>query len=234
MTELADELRVSASTVRRDLSGLHRQGRVVRVHGGAGSSVESVLLADPADAARAAHGQAKRAIGRAAAGLVEDGMTIMLLSGSTAAAMVPFLAARQGLTLVTNGLDIAYEVGHANEDISVVIVGGVLHRPQMTMIGTIAEHTMQALHVDVMFGGAAGVDPVVGATGPKLIQGARRDILRHADSLVVLADGSKLGRRGPARLAEPRQISRVLTDRSAPADVVTQLRGAGVRVDICH
>jgi DeoR/GlpR family transcriptional regulator of sugar metabolism len=85
VTELADELAVSASTVRRDLAGMHRAGRIVRVHGGAGSAGEAVLLSAPT---AVTHESAKRVIARAAAGLVVDGATIMLLSGTTTAAMV--------------------------------------------------------------------------------------------------------------------------------------------------
>lgn len=231
VTELADELTVSASTVRRDLAGLHRDGRIVRVHGGAGSASEAVLLSAPTGVA---HEASKRAIGRAAAATVVDHSTIMLLSGSTTASMVPFLGGRRGLTVVTNGLDIAYAVAHTSDDVGVVLIGGVLHRPQMTLIGSIAEHNMQAMHVDQMFGGAYGVDATVGVTGPKLIQGGRRDLLKHAASLTVLADGSKFGRTGPARLADPAQITSVLTDSSAPSAEVAALRAAGVHVVICN
>lgn len=230
VTELAEELAVSASTVRRDLAGLHREGRIVRVHGGAGSAGEAVLLNAPTGVPCEA---AKRVIARAAAGLVVDGATIMLLSGTTTAAMVPFLGGRRGLTIVTNSLDIAHAAAHTADDAAVVITGGVLHRPQMTLIGSMAEHNMQAMHVDQMFGGAYGVDATIGATGPKLIQGGRRDLVKHAAELIVLADGSKFGRTGPARLAEPAQITRVLTDSSAPPDGVAALRAVGVRVDIC-
>ena len=228
--ELAEELGVSSSTVRRDLAELAARGLVVRMHGGAGSAQgegPGGFEADPA-------APAKRQIARAAAALVPDGATVMLLAGSTTAAMVPFLAERRDLTVVTNGLDLAHALAHLSEHVGVAVVGGLVHRDQMTMIGPMSDQNIRALHVDLMFGGAWGVDAEVGVTGPKVIQAARRrEMLRHADALVVLADARKLGRRGPALMAEPDQIDRVLTDPAADERVVQRLRAAGLRVDLC-
>ena len=57
----------------------------------------------------------------------------MMLAGSTTAAMVPALYHRR-LTVVTNGLDIAHALRHA-PDIALMVLGGYLHREQMTMLG---------------------------------------------------------------------------------------------------
>ncbi len=232
VTELASRLGVSASTVRRDLADLQQQGEIVRVHGGAGTVLDEFVVERAAPDDRAA---AKRAIGRGAAELVPHGATIMLLSGTTVSAMVPFLAGKRDLSVVTNGLDIAHALAHQHRDIAVTVLGGQVHRDQMTMIGLMAEQNMRSLRVELMFGGAWGVDARSGATGPKIVQAAeRRHLLDHAQELVVLADGTKVGRTGPALLANVDQIGRVLTDAEAPSDAVAELTAAGVQVGICE
>jgi DeoR family transcriptional regulator, aga operon transcriptional repressor len=232
VTELASRLGVSASTVRRDLADLQQQGVIVRVHGGAGTAQDEFAVDHRVSDDRAG---SKRAIARAAAELVPHGATIMLLAGSTVAAMVPFLGGRRDLHVVTSGLDIAHAVAHQHRDVAVTVLGGQVHRDQMTMIGLLSEQNMRAVHVDLMFGGVWGIDARTGVTGPKLVQAAeRRHLLEHAAELVVLADGTKFGRTGPALLATVDQIGHVFTDADAPPDEVAGLRAAGVHVEICE
>src|ERR1700742_2230889 len=77
LEELVRQLGVSESTVRRDLEALDATGAVRRTHGGAVMSGEA--RPTPALEDRLATAAAeKRAIGRAAAGLVDDGDTVLL------------------------------------------------------------------------------------------------------------------------------------------------------------
>jgi DeoR/GlpR family transcriptional regulator of sugar metabolism len=233
VSELAREMGVSASTVRRDLSHLQARGLVVRVHGGAAASGQLVeaLGQQPVEPALE---RARRAIAERAAARVPDGATIALLSGSATREMVPHLIGRRDLTVVTNGLDIAHALAHGDERVAVVVLGGLVDRGQMTMVGMLPEENSRALHVDTMFGGAWGVDAEVGATGPKVVQAAaRHSLLAMADQLVVLAEAEKLGRRGPARLAEVHEIRAVITDDRADRAELDALRHAGVEVVVC-
>ena len=226
--QLAAELAVSRSTIRRDLGDLEADGLLRRARGGAYVHRAGEVRA-PAQPATSA---VKERIGRAAAARLSDGMTIMLLAGSTTLAMVPFLAGRS-ITVVTNGLDIGHALA-AYPQVSLVMLGGVLHRDQMTLLGPLSEQNMANLHVDVMFGGAHGVHPDTGVTSAKISQaGDHSHMLRHAESLVIMADASKIGRRGPTVLARIDQVGLIITDDGAPADVTDALRAAGAQVDIC-
>ncbi|WP_375493604.1 DeoR/GlpR family DNA-binding transcription regulator [uncultured Jatrophihabitans sp.] len=235
--ELAAQFGVSPWTVRRDLEHLERAGLLTRTRGGAlvGAGIGADVFAGVAvagdESADPARGDAKRRIGWRAAQFVEDDATIMVLAGSTTAAMVSHLTTRR-LTVVTNGLEIANELKHA-ADVSVVVLGGMLHRTQMALVGALAEAAMAGLHVDAVVGGAYGIDVEVGITGAKIATvGHHRGILSHADTLIVLADSSKLGRRGPTVFAGLDQVDRVITDTEADADLVAQIRARGPVVDL--
>jgi DeoR/GlpR family transcriptional regulator of sugar metabolism len=220
---LARELGVSQWTVRRDLTELESQGLLRRTRGGAFvGSGPSALAVEPG----AGDTAAKRRIGARAAQLLHDDSTIMVLSGSTTAALLPHLQHRR-LTLVTNGLEIAYELRHA-PDISLVMVGGYLHREQMTLLGPMTELAMADMHVDLIVAGAYGVHPEIGVTGAKIIQaGYHQSMLRHTDGVMVLADASKLGRRGPTVLAPLEAVNTLVTDADAPPEIVERLRERG-------
>jgi DeoR/GlpR family transcriptional regulator of sugar metabolism len=229
--DLAQALGVSASTVRRDLNELNDRGLLTRVHGGA-----SVLAADaePVLSSRAAeHSEQKRRIGAAAAQRVPDGATVLITGGTTTEAMVPFLGERAGLTVLTNGLNIAYQLSR-HPDVSVVVLGGVLRHDEMSLLGPIAEQVLGEFHVDIAFSSAFGIHADDGMSASDVNEaGTDRRMLATANSLVLLADASKFGRRGPVRVASVEQISCLITDDAAPADDLDRLRERGVEVVIC-
>src|SRR3712207_3684441 len=103
VSELGSAFNVSLATVRRDLKELEESGLIRRVHGGA------LLLSDevesPAEQRAAVHSSAKQRIGAAAAALVQDGSTVILTSGTTTEAMLPFLADKAELTVITNAIN---------------------------------------------------------------------------------------------------------------------------------
>ena len=228
VSDLAARLGVSPSTVRRDLADLEAEGRLRRTQGGA--------YLDGQPSARTAsaneNAAAKLRIGAAAAAHIPEGSTVMILAGSTTSAMLPHLAGRS-ITVITNGLGIAHTLS-TFPSVSLVMLGGVLHREQMTLLGSMTEQNMADFHVDVMFAGAYGVHPRSGVTGSKPIAASyHHSMLKHTDALIVLADASKLGRNGPTRLAAIDQLSWLITDVDAPSDVVEQLRADGADVEIC-
>ncbi len=232
--QLAAALAVSSSTIRRDMSELEQAGMLRRTHGGAvvtSGEPDDPPPRAPGGNARVEHDDtAKARIARRAAAMVDDGSTVMLLAGSTTGAMVPSLFDRR-LTVVTNGLEIAHGLRHAPH-VSVVVLGGYLHREQMTLLGPMTLAAMASVHVDVMMAGAWGVDPDTGVTGNKISQAGDHDpMLRHTERLIVLADATKIGRRGPTLFAGMDRVHTLVTDRAAPPDVLARIEGHGVQLD---
>lgn len=104
----------------------------------------------------------------------------------------------------------------------------------MTLLGPLTEQNMADLHVDVMFAGAWGISVDAGVTGAKVIQaGYHHSMLQHSDALVVLADATKFGRRGPTLLADVEQVDAFITDQDAPGPMVRDLRNRGADVVTC-
>src|SRR3569623_349688 len=89
--ELARRRQVSEHTVRRDLVARQEQGLLQRTHGGAVTlDTQRLGLGDRA----AVLPEAKAAVGRAAAALVEPGQTVVLDAGSPPLAMARALPVR--------------------------------------------------------------------------------------------------------------------------------------------
>src|SRR5271154_943084 len=94
LDELVRVLAVSESTIRRDLETLDLSGSIKRTHGGAvyTGEVRSMPAFDDRTATAAAE---KRAIGVAAAALLQDGDTVLLDGGTTTLEVARALVGRR-------------------------------------------------------------------------------------------------------------------------------------------
>ena len=142
--QLASLLDVSHMTIRRDVAALEEEGRVLSVPGGA--KIASRLIVEPSHAEKAlVDAGEKSAMAAAAAALVADGMTIYLDAGTTMLAMVPYLAARRDLTVVTNDLTIVRElIDHPS--IELISIGGRVDLANQSAVGRLAAETPKPTH----------------------------------------------------------------------------------------
>src|SRR4051812_42504407 len=121
LENLAELLGVSSSTVRRDVETLEQQGVVERTHGGVifrPRSTSSLALEERMREMI----DAKRAIGAAAAKLVEPGMTLYLDGGSTIQYCIEQIDARP-LQVVTNSLSVANHFA-VDDRVELLVLGG--------------------------------------------------------------------------------------------------------------
>ncbi len=228
VTELRDTLGISMSTLRRDVQALNDRGLLRRIHGGV--MVVEDRRPSPASPRSSDNADAKRRIGETAATLVANGDTIVVTGGTTTAAMIPFLAAKTDLTIITNAIDIAYSLADYPH-IAIVILGGWLDHSERFMLGHLTEQALQDLHATRIFHGIHGLDIEHGLTGVSLqaVQTDRR-IISHARDLVILADHSKFGRIAPVRMAPLTAASTVVTDSETPDAMVRALQAQGIIV----
>lgn len=226
--QLSDILGISLSTVRRDLSDMEEIGSVRRVHGGA------MLMQDVPESPILQRSDeyidAKQRIGQAAAQMVNDGDTIIITGGTTAEMMLPHLAEKSNLTVVTNALNIAWKLAQ-HTHINVVVLGGYLRHSEYTLLGHLTIEALKDIHVSKIFHGIYGLDSEDGLSGT-YIQEVQTDrgIIDAAEQLIILADSSKFGRTGAVRLVPIDQVSTLITDSDAPADEIAILREKGITV----
>ncbi|MDB5059947.1 MAG: hypothetical protein JWO59_3419 [Chloroflexi bacterium] len=231
VSELSIRFGVSNSTVRRDLQELEERELVRRVHGGALLLTERSLPQEAEIGQRGPHrAEVKQRIAQAAAALVRDGSTIIVTGGTTTEAMIPYLADKVGLTVITNGLNIANRLVPYSA-IDVAILGGWLRHAELTMLGHLTTQALQDLRADQIFYGIFGIDMDQGLTGTYIREvQTDRTLIAAARELVVLADSSKFSQSGPARVLPIDAISTLVTDVDAPAESLQTLRDRGVTV----
>jgi DeoR/GlpR family transcriptional regulator of sugar metabolism len=229
VNELSEIMHTSEVTIRRDLRELAGEGLLERGYGGAvavsGSPPEPPVIHRMLD-----RSVCKECIGMAASGLVKDGESIFLGSGSTTAYVARHLTRHTGLTVVTNALTVAQELAAA-EGVTVVVTGGVMRPSELSLIGHIAEQSLREVRVDRVIIGIPAISLASGLTNDYLHEVMTdREIIELAPELIVVADHSKLGISCSAFVAPATRVSTLVTDSHAGQEIVEDFRQAGLRV----
>ena len=230
VNRLAKELSASPATIRRDLATLERQRLLERTHGGAVTHAVSYEL--PLRYRGVRFAEEKRRIAAAAADTVTEGMAIGLTGGTTATEVARALAGRPRLTIVTNALNIASELG-VRPNLKLIVTGGLARSQTYELSGPIAEASLAGLTLDVAFIGVDGVDAAAGCTTHEEVEAHTNQVMiRHAQRAVLVADSSKLGKVTFARICPTADVDELITDRGADPASVRALTEAGVRVTL--
>lgn len=231
LADLCSDLSMSAATVRRDLADLEDQGLLARTHGGARafSSGQEV----PVRLRDSQFRRAKQLIARRAATLLPDGpYAIAIGGGTTAAEVAKALMFRNDLTIVTNSLTTATEIA-SRPNLKVIMTGGVVRSHSFELVGALAENAFNAINVGTAILGMDGVGALGGATTHDETEARTNTaMVRHAQRVVVVADGSKIGRITLAKVADLTDVHDLVTDSTADSDELARIRARGVRVHV--
>ena len=229
VTELSARLGVSAATVRRDLEHLEAQRLLTRTHGGAVAQMVSYEL--PLRYKSARRHEQKRRIGREAARRVHDGAVIGLTGGTTTTEVARALVDRP-LTVVTNALNIASELA-IRPNIKLVVTGGTARPESYELVGPLADQTLAEVHLDLAFIGADGITAEAGLTTHHEIEAhTDRALIERARRVVVVADGSKLGKVAFARICPLSAVDELVTDTEADPKELRAVRETGLAVTV--
>ena len=233
VAELASHFRVSEVSIRRDLEELEKQGFLKRVRGGA-LPVTSHHQDDVYAQRAASHVEQKRRIARAAATLIQPNDRIILDSGSTVAELariIPILVPLgQHLRVITGSLPVI-EALTPYPQIQLLVLGGIYLHQYRTVVGPQTLSSLQGLHVDKMFLGSDGLTLETGTTTANVLEAeVTQAMARAADTVIVLADSSKINQQGFTTVMPLRDIDILITDTDAPADFVAKVQALGVDV----
>lgn len=218
ISDLAQHFDVSEETVRRDVRQLEAEGHAHRVRGGV--KLKETAFEPPYLIRRNQNAQPKRAIALKAAALVEDGMTVLIDSGSTAWWLSRCLAKRRNLTVITNALEVAREMAGKN-NCRIFFAGGEIDYDYQSCFGRETEAFMSGFTPEIAFFSISAVDSRRGLLDfhyPEATLKAKLAPL--ASKVVVLADSSKFERQGIVKALDFNQVDVFVTD-AAP--------GAGLR-----
>ena len=220
---------VSESTVRRDLTELENRKLLKRTHGGA-VCMDSVGIEPSYHEKEDKYRQEKQDIAACAAGLIENGDSLLIDSGTTTMCLVPYLCKFEKLTVVTNSIFLMQKLsGYAN--ITLICVGGLLRSNTIALVGPVAEENLGRIRVDKAFIAANGIEAKAGLTTPNLVEASiKSKMIAASEQVYVMADHSKIGRVSFARFGTLADIDGCITCRPIPVEQQRSFEHSGVRL----
>ena len=192
--ELTKELDVSESTIRRDITALSKQGRLIKVFGGAvaldappSQNELSVIMKESINR------DEKLMIAKYAASLIMPGDYVYLDSGTTTEYMIGYITEKNA-TYVTNA--VAHAKDLVRKGLKVLLIGGELKENTEAIVGADAILHIQKYHFTKGFFGTNGVSIKLGFTTPDVREALIKRVAiqnTQAGSRFILADHDKFG-----------------------------------------
>ena len=215
--QIAKELHVSESSIRRDLLELDDENKVDRIYGGAVKKERERILTDEAEIKMmermSIHYDKKLRICKAASTLVEDGECVFLDGGTSIVPMIHFLSSRP-IKIVTNNHLIVQNV--QNPKAKIIVIGGEFNTKYRMSEGNEAQNMLRLYNFDRAFIGCAGVN--LGMKKAFTAEMATRELKRIAMELsnhnYLLIDDSKLHVKGFCTFAQLDEFEDVFINRT--------------------
>ncbi|QHT62260.1 DeoR/GlpR transcriptional regulator [Paenibacillus lycopersici] len=232
VVELSQLFEVSTETIRRDLDELEKDNRLKKVYGGA---VKLTRESEPAYYEREViRAEEKRRIGALAANLIEDNDVLIIDEGSTAMQILHHLEGKCDLTVLvcsipTLTLLVDYQK-RGTFDGRIIFIGGEINAKHLRVSGPIAEKIMEDFYVNKSFISVDGLSLEHGITGYDYDRALfSRKLIRCSESVIVVADGSKIGKRTVAKIGELSDVHMIVSDIGIPKGWEAGIEALGVK-----
>ena len=221
--ELASILLVSEPTVRRDFTELHTKGFITKHYGGAVLNVGAADREIPFILREQEKSSVKSIMGAKAAELVKDGMVVMLDGSTSAYHLVPYLARRKDIIVITNGAKTA--VALAELGIRTFSTGGQMILRSFCYVGEQAESFARSINADIFFFSCHGLSST-GKMTDRAIEEAnlRRVMYESCEKKILLCDSSKFGKTYFYNMGHLSEVDGMVTEGDIPPEYENILR----------
>lgn len=222
--KLAEALHVSEPAIRRDLALLEKQRLCKRFYGGA--KIEANGVSDikvPYMVREVTMGDEKQIIAQKAASFCKIQDLVFLDSSSSAAALLPYLAAFKDMTIVTNG---SMTIAKAAEyPLRAICTGGILHRSVCAFYGEDALNTVNKYYANWCFISCSALDNLgnICDVNPEENQ-MRLAMIRQSNHTYLLCTSEKVGLRKFHRLCSIADIDGVIATVPPPRHLTEEMK----------
>ena len=228
---LAARYNVTTQTIRRDINTLCDLGFARRFHGGADVPVETHNISVNARAAQ--NRGAKQRIGERIAAAIEPGATVFMGIGSTVQYVAEALREHEGLTVVTNNIDVALTLGDAPQ-VEVHLTGGLLRHNDRDVVGADVLRFFEKFYASYAVIGAGALHPTTGVLDFSYSEAQITSALvENSRTRFLAADASKWTREAAVKVVPFSKITCLFTDELPDSSVAQSLASFGTQVVLC-
>ncbi len=218
--ELSKKLFISEPTVRRDLTSLEAEGKVIRTHGGVLLKPLGLDENLPLYIREREHNDEKILIAKKAVSLIHDGNLIMLDSSTSSLSIIPFLKDFKEIIVVTNSAKASVMLGELK--IKNYCTGGQLINNSLAFVGSHAEKYLKSFNADICFISVRTLT-VEGILTDNAVEenNIRKVMLGASKRKVLLLDSRKIGKPCIHNLCSVEDITDIISEKSFSKNVYT-------------
>ena len=229
--DLASELSVSQSTIRKDLAVLEQRGLLRRTHGGATNVQDFTYDLNSFYRNREVMNIAeKQRIGQLAAKRIQQDQVVAFSSGTTPLQVAYYIPKELAFTAITNDIEIVRALA-SYKNVDVFVPGGFLKLSRKALIASDAASRLQGFEIDQVFLTVTGFDLKRGVTAGHISNVVyMRELIARSKQCVVVADSSKLHNPPQIVICGWKEIDVWITDKAAPNDIIQAVGAHGVSI----
>lgn len=229
--DLADSFNVSLVTIRKDLTFLEEKKHLYRIHGGA-SKRERYVFEKPVVEKELIQTQEKKEIAKKAASLVKENDFVLLASGTSIYYLAQELKAFNKLTVCTPSLGVSMALSD-NQMINVIQLGGELRKSSRSVVGSTTEEYTKQFSSHLLFLGVDGIDLNFGISTSNAAEARLNQVMiEQSDKVVVLADSTKINKRGFGKITGIENIDILITNQPVDEVFLKEVEDLGIEVII--
>ncbi len=228
LDKLCEMFNVSKNTIRRDIAELESRGSIKKVYGGIISKPRDSV--EPFESREIKHQKEKKLIARLASDIVEDGDVIFIDSGTTCMHLIPYLAKKNNLTIITANYNVL-SAALAYPNLTVIATGGVLYRETNSFTSHNVTDFLQHFNITKVFLAATGVSLTRGVTNTSPLEhDIKRFLVEKSAVKVLLVDSSKFDVVSLLTYCTLDQIDYVVTEQQPPKAYIDFFNANTVRL----
>lgn len=224
VAEIAETIGVSNMTIRRDISELANEEKLVKLYGGA----QKIDLIEKELSTQEKIGQnieAKKYIGSIMNRLISDGDVIYVGAGTTILYALPSIK-KDNLHFITNSL-IAFNYLVSNTNHKVFLTGGIFAETTEEFVGEHAEKSFDNINIDVAFAATNGIYHNNVTTSNFQEGNVQCKAFEKAKKKYVVADSSKFNKSDILTFYKVSDLDGVITDNKIDSSVLNYYQKYG-------
>ena len=192
-SELAEKLKISESTIRRDLAILSKENKLHKVHGGA-VVIEDYYNAEEknVEIKHSINTDKKISIAKYAANLIDKDDFVYIDAGTTTEILIDYIM-QKGAHYVTNGIVHAKKL--AEKGLDVIIIGGKLKISTEAIVGVEAVNNIKKYNFTKGFFGTNAISEMSGYSTPDIEEAlVKKEAIVRSKKCYILADSDKFNK----------------------------------------
>lgn len=223
---------VSSVTIRHDLNKIEKDNiGIERCHGGAILKKDFITEIAIKEKEKI-NLDIKNKLADAAKKFIRNGDSIIIDGGSTMQILAEKIDDEDNLVVLTNSINIAYELG-SKPQVDVIVLGGPVYKDSSSVLCPDAKSFMQSYRFNRLFLGADGLDLQLGITTNLEYEAkVNREMCAVSNEVIVVADSSKLGKKSHCLICELSKVDILITDDEISETIKSDIIKLGVELVI--